>query len=316
LDTEHRRYLSAVLAGLVIACILGGTASAFAQTNSKAATDKWRPKDGPYASPGKDFDSQCVEFGDIIIELAKKSISGNEWSCEINKFTDTASSEIRLDMTCSDYNLAESLGLPEERKFREVLLLKRIDDKAMSVRKTLNGKFKGPGWQADYCPAEAQRMYIEAEAARRTAGEYKVPEQLLNPQQWRPRDGVYASLGAGFGDRCAKSGDVIVGLADGSVVSDQGECKAVGLMNTGIASISMDVTCNQTPGKQATVSENKKDGASPETKNTEIVRMRKIDDNTFFLQKTQNRQFKDAGGPVAYCSEDAQQTYAAKRTRK
>jgi hypothetical protein len=219
-------------------------------------------------------------------------------------------------MTCSDYNLAESLKLPEDRKFREVLLLERINDKSMSVRKTLNGKFKDPGWQANYCPAEAQRMYIEAATSRRAAGEYKVPKQLLNPQQWRPRDGVYASLGADFKDRCAKSGDVIVGLADGSVVSGQGECKAVGLMNTGTASISMDMTCNQTSGQPATVSEKKKDDASPEAKNTEIVRMSKIDDSTFFLQKTQNREFKDAGGPVAYCSEDAQQTYPARKAKK
>jgi len=102
--------------------------------------------------------------------------------------------------------------------------------------KTLNGKFEGPAWQADYCPDEAQRRYTEATARDRAEVAYKIPEQLLSRQQWRPRDGGYATPGADFNDRCTKSGDVIACLTEGSIVSGQGDCKVVGLMNTGVAS--------------------------------------------------------------------------------
>ena len=241
----------------------------------------------------------------------------NEWSCEINQLTDTAPGAITLNMTCHDYNLGLSINPRDpnvyERTYKEVMLLKRMNDKAISVRKTLNGKFEGPSWQADYCPDEAQRMFAEA----RAAAQYKIPEQLLNPQQWRPRDGVYASTGADFNNRCTKSGDVIIGLTTGSVMSgSQGNCKVVGLMNTGVTSVSMDMTCSQTSGKKIANSKKKSSGMSPEKGGTETMRMTKIDDNTFFLQNTQNRGFKDAGGPVAYCPEEVQRIHAANKAKK
>ena len=313
---EYRRV--AASAALALSFLLSGATPGFPQDHAKPATDKWRPKDGPYASPGKDFDSQCGEYGDIVIEFARKLVNGNEWGCEINKLTDTGPDAIKLNMTCYDLNLAEALKRPdraEDRTFKEVMLLKRINDKAMSVRKTLNGKFKDPSWQANYCPDVAQRMYTEAETSRRTAAEYKIPGQLLNPQQWRPRDGVYASTGADFNDRCTKSGDVIIGLTEGSVASGQGDCKVVGLMNVGVASVSMDMACSQTSGKTTTESKKKEGGATPEAEGPETIRMSKIDDNSFFLQKTQNRNFKDAGGPVAYCPEEVQRIYAAEKTK-
>jgi hypothetical protein len=99
----------------------------------------------------------------------------------------------------------------------------------MSVRKTINGKFKGPNWQADFCPEDVQRAYIEEKKEAEENKKYKVPEQLLSPSQWRPKDGIYASVGPDFTDRCAKSGDVAVGLS----ASGKIECKVVGLMNTG-----------------------------------------------------------------------------------
>lgn len=76
-------------------------------------------------------------------------------------------------MTCSDLNLAESLKKPEGAKFKEALLLKRIDDKSMSARKTLDGKFKDPAWKAVYCPDEAQQMHRDAEAKSKAEAERK-----------------------------------------------------------------------------------------------------------------------------------------------
>jgi hypothetical protein len=34
------------------------------------------------------------------------------------------------------------------------------------------------------------------------------------------------------------------------------------------------------------------------------------------MQKTVDRKFKDDGGPVAYCPEDAQRAHAARLTKK
>jgi hypothetical protein len=142
---------------------------------------KWRPKEGTYAAPGADFSLRCGEFGDVIVELNKKSISGNEWSCKINKLMDTAPGSIKLDITCNDYNLALFINDRDpnayEKKFKEIMLLRKIDGKSMFVRKTLNGKFKDPDWRASYCPEDAQRMYTEARARDKGEAEQKATEE-------------------------------------------------------------------------------------------------------------------------------------------
>jgi len=45
----------------------------------------------------------------------------------------------------------------------------------------------------------------------------------------------------------------------------------------------------------------------------DIIRMSRIDDNTFHVQKTVDKKSKDDGGPVCYCPEQAQRAYAAIR---
>jgi hypothetical protein len=284
-----------------------------AEAERKAAEERmkhklWRPKDGVYASPGKDFNRQCGEYGDVTIKLTEKRVSGNEWGCDVTKLSDTAPGSIKLDMTCDDYNLAEFLNDPdwENRKFNEIMLLKRINEKTIFIRKTLNGKFVNAGWRASYCPEELQRFYREQAAKARANSEYKVPEELSRPEQWRPRDGVYANAGADFNDHCTKSGDVIVRLTEGSIASGGTTCKAAGMMNIGLAYISLNMICDQTSG----------DKTNSEAGGTEIMRLKKIDDNTFLLQKTQNGKFNDDGGAVSYCPEEVQRTYAARKAMK
>lgn len=86
---------------------------------------------------------------------------GYEWTCDVTKVTNTASNSMRLDMTCADINLAQSLyprdSAAEERPFKEVMLLDKIGEKTISIRKTSNGKFRGRPWRATYCPDEQQR---------------------------------------------------------------------------------------------------------------------------------------------------------------
>ncbi len=99
------------------------------------------------------------------MEFAERTVSGNELGCKIEKIRDTAPDAIRLDLICDDYNLGISIGDPNpyKRKFKEIMLVRKIDGDTISVRKTVNGKFTAPAWRASYCPEEKQRWYREAQ---------------------------------------------------------------------------------------------------------------------------------------------------------
>jgi hypothetical protein len=105
--------------------------------------------------------------------LAENAINGYERNCKITRLTDTAAGGIRLDMTCDDCNLAGFLKEPEDKIFNEVVLLKKIDLEKIIVRKTVNGKFKDPEFRASYCPANAQRAYLESKAQSKAEAEQK-----------------------------------------------------------------------------------------------------------------------------------------------
>jgi hypothetical protein len=171
----HRVFLVAVLGASLL---VGATTAAFAQGSPKPATERWRPKNGLYDEPGAALSKACIESDAVEIDISKNYVSGNEWSCKITKLTDTGPGAIRLNMTCSDYNLGLSINDPDpyEREFKEIMLLRKIDEKSMFVRKTLNGKFKGD-WRAAYCPEETQRMYIELRAANKAEAEQKAAEE-------------------------------------------------------------------------------------------------------------------------------------------
>lgn len=324
MNCEQADYRGVVGLTLFISMLLGTVASAVAQPSATSTTEKWRPTDGYYESPGRDFDSDCrKEYGVFTIELAEKSVRGFEWNCTIDRINDTTPGTIKLNMTCYDINMPTSARDPNagERPFKEVMLLKRINHKSMSVRKTIGGQFKWPSWQADYCPDDVQQIRIEEKKRAEENAKYKIPEQLSRPKQWRPKDGIYASTGPDFSDRCARSGDVAIGLADGSISSGSAECKVVELMNTGHTAISLSITCSQPQAKQAPPSSAKK-GAETHprreagTLGMDVIRMSRIDDNTFHMQKTVDKKFRDDGGPVAYCPEDAQRAYAARKANK
>ena len=72
---------------------------------------------------------------------------------------------------------------PENRKFKEIMLLRKDGGTSMFVRKTLNGKFRGATWRAAYCPVETQRAYTDQvakereEAAQKAEWERKAAEE-------------------------------------------------------------------------------------------------------------------------------------------
>ena len=158
---------------LLLIGLLGIATPAFPQDGAKQTVEKWRPKEGIYAVPNKNFESWCGEFGDLFVELAAKRIGGHEWSCDITRLTDTEPGAFKLNLICDDLNLANSLKMPEEAQFKEIMLLKKTDDNKISFRKTMNGKFRGSPWRVSYCPHENQQTFKEsrardkAEAARK-----------------------------------------------------------------------------------------------------------------------------------------------------
>ena len=98
--------------------------------------DAWRPKDGVYAVTGRGFNDRCLEFGDI------------------NRTTDTAPGELRLDLTCTD--------IERPTPHTEIIQLKKINETTLFLRETQNGKFGRPGAQFAYCPAATQKAYVNA----------------------------------------------------------------------------------------------------------------------------------------------------------
>lgn len=140
------------LAALLLSCVGLPT---HAQEGPRSAPDKWRPKDGTYATPGPNFDARCVEYGDTQIDWNDNFISGGEEGCKITKLTDTAPGSIRLDVACESADR-------EGRPYKEIILLKKIDEKAIFVRETQDGKFKRPGGSMAYCPDSAQRLYNDS----------------------------------------------------------------------------------------------------------------------------------------------------------
>ncbi len=143
---------------LGIAVLVGAAETAPAQEAAKPAMDTWRPKDGVYAVTGRRFSDRCLEFGDTSIDWKNNNINGGEEECKINRTTDTAPGELRLDLTCTD--------IERPTPHKEIILLKKINETTLFLRETQNGKFGRPGAQFAYCPAAIQNAYINARKKR------------------------------------------------------------------------------------------------------------------------------------------------------
>jgi hypothetical protein len=289
---------------------------AFARDIEKPEAEKWRPRDGTYADP-KSADNSCGDFGELIVELNDNSISGSEWSCKVTRLTDMPPGAIRLDLICNDYNLAEFINdpNPEERKFKEIMLLRKMGHESMFVRKTLNGKFKGPEWRTSYCPEEAQRLYSEAKARDKAEAERKAMEQRLRLTPWRPQDGIYATPGTNFEDRYLQSGDAIIELTERSIISGTDKCNVTFIRDEPSA-IRLFATCRQEPNAQGSIARSGTGGSISAPSSSETIILRKTDDNAVFLQKSEGGDFTAPGKQLSYCGPDAQRKYAQQKAGK
>ena len=150
-----------------VAYFLCGATAVFAQGTAKPNGEKWRPKEGLYAVPGPKFSDSC-EDEHAFIELADNLVGGSEYGCKVRKLTDTAPGVIKLDVTCDDAQT--------ETSRKEVIVLKRLDDKTVFWRGTDHGKFTPRGMRFTYCE-EFQRAHREANARDRAAAEQKAAEE-------------------------------------------------------------------------------------------------------------------------------------------
>jgi len=176
LNWNHKRRHIFALSTFAVLFALSAASPTFAQgSNAKPATEKWRPKDGTYAEPGANFNARCGEFGDTQIEWAENSINGGEEGCKIVKLSDTAPGAIRLDVICTD--------IEREKPYKEIVLLKKMNEKTIFLRETQNGKFKRPGGKMSYCPEDAQRSYTTARARDKAEAEQKAPVERSKPEK-------------------------------------------------------------------------------------------------------------------------------------
>ncbi|PDT88168.1 hypothetical protein CO669_21290 [Bradyrhizobium sp. Y36] len=287
--------------------------SAVGQEASPIAADKWRPKAGAYAEPGKNFQSNCDEGNDMTIDLGENSVSGPEWGCKVRKIVDLAPGSLKVGMTCSDYNLAQNLNPRdrnwENRQFNEVMFIKRVDETTISVQKSLNGKLKDTSWRAAYCPLATQRALAEATLRAKVEAKQKA-EQDRALKEAHPRDGVYAAAGAEFEDRCAKFNDTVVAFAGKSITTASNICK---IENTRVqlpdtVRIEADCTLQSTPGPDAISVQN------PDTiQDRKNLMFKKIDDKTVILWIINNGHFTGDGRKLSYCSDQVQRAYAGQR---
>jgi hypothetical protein len=168
-DYKRNSQRALVCAAFTLVSLLGLSQATTAQGSTKTATEKWRPKAGPYASAGADFAVSCRDFGDATIDLAENSVGSSEQKCNIVKLTDTGPGAIRLDVSC--------VSTDREEDHREIVVLKKVDANTIFYRQTYKEKFKYPGARYSYCPEDAQRMYLEVKARDKAEAEQKAAEE-------------------------------------------------------------------------------------------------------------------------------------------
>ena len=76
-----------------------------------------------------------------------------------------------------------------------------------------------------YCPADAQRLYVEARERERAEAEGKPVPEWARPKLCLPRDGVYASPRPDFKGRCLNAVDTVIDFAKKSISSGADRCE-------------------------------------------------------------------------------------------
>jgi hypothetical protein len=274
-------------------CAIGAPTPVLAQQGATAATENWRPKDGPYGlDPGTDPNASCETLTLHRVELGKRLIVSEEmYKCEIMKITETAPATLRLNAKCDDVHSGKS---------RDTIVIRRIDDQSFSM-----------GWRGQrsyryvYCPE------ITTEEAKR-----RELQKQLERAEWHPRDGVYAKPGADFNDRCSKSGDAVIELGQISISTDASLCEVASIESGTQASIKIDARCDLKPGQTGTVARSIRGEIVFAPVGSEKIIITDSGNQTISIQKSRNGEFSELAQPLAYCPEAAQRAYADSKKAK
>jgi hypothetical protein len=300
LNYRKTRLRILMLVTVTLAWQLSPTATVFAQQGGKPAIEKWRPKNGLYAPPATNPNEVCLEGSQVDINLARKSIDGYEWSCQITKVTDTAADTVTLSTACYD-------GQEEGAKpYKVIFSLKKIDNKTILYGASSKGA-KEQAERLSYCPDEYQRLHAEAQAKNKAEVEQKAAEERLRLKPWRPQDGIYATPGANFEDRCLKAGDAIIEMTERTISSGADKCGVTFIRDKPDAALQLFVTCGREANAQ---------GSIPSLPSPETIILARVDDKTIFLQKSKGGNFVDPGQQLSFCSADAQRAYADQKGKK
>ncbi|GMO16815.1 hypothetical protein [Bradyrhizobium sp. TM233] len=293
---------------------------AFAQEQPAPTFEKWRPKAGVYAEPGKSFQSNCDESGGLTIDLSRKSVSGYEWVCKVKNINDLGPGSLKVDMVCDDYNLAQNLNPRDpnwdSRRFNEIMFIKQLDPAAISVQKSLNGKLKDPPWRAAYCPPKTQRALTEATLrakaeARQKAEEAKRKAEVeLTLKSAHPQDGVYAAAGADFEERCANFSDTVVAFARKSIVTASNRCEIFRTRVQLPDTVRIGADCTLQPASDRDAVSVPNVDTAPEREN---LMFKKTDDRTVILWIIKDGHFTGDGRKLSYCGDQVQRAYARQR---
>src|SRR5450755_4442919 len=150
----------------------------------------------------------------------------------------------------------------------------------------------GTHWRASYCPEDAQRMYTEAMGGKAEA-EQKAAEEKLSLNPWRPQDGVYATSGTNFEDRCLKASDATIEIAERSISSGTDKC-SVTFIRDEPSAVRLFATCSRRPNAQGSIGRTGEGGSIPASTSSETILLKKVDDHTVSLQKSKDGKFIDS----------------------
>jgi hypothetical protein len=298
---KSRYGLTALIA--ILACAIGAPTAILAQQGTKVAGKKWRPKDGLYVEADAKFTGPCEYESRFLLELSKRSFIVNEaYGCRVMRIIDTAPSALQLEMAC---RASEITG---QKAGTEIMTIRKIDDESFFMKLSRKGEVARPAWRVNYC----ERLSPEKLAAipdPTVEAERKALKEKIDGAIWRPLDGVYATPGANFDDRCMKSADAVIGLADLSVSNGASHCEISKLEDSTETSIAFAARCGVKPDQT---------GQAPILKNGQIVFVpvgeekiiiSKSINQTLALLKSQYGDFSKPGKFIAYCPDEAQRAY-------
>ena len=306
--SSGRYGLTALVA--ILACATGAPTAILAQQGTNLASKKWRPKDGLYIDADAKLTGPCEYESRYLLELSKRSFIVDEaYGCRVMRIIDTAPSALRLEMAC---RASEITG---QKAGTEIMTIRKIDDESFFMKLSRKGEVATPAWRVNHC----ERLPPEKLAAipdPTVEAERKAVKDKIDGATWRPRDGVYATPGADFNDRCMKSGDAVIGLADLSVSSGASRCEISKLEDSTETSIALGARCDVKPGQtgQTAVSKNGQIVFVPVGEEKIIIS--KSINQTLALLKSQYGDFSAPGKFIAYCPDEAQRAYADSKKAK